>query len=96
MKRPITNTPNTWDEVDVAARIARDDPEALLYIPIWVSMDPPGRIWAERLCVRLSSHPDANVRANSILGFGHLARIYRRSRVFRVAQRSAWFVPAEP
>jgi hypothetical protein len=31
-------------------------------------------IGAENICVRLTSHPHPQVRANAILGFGHLAR----------------------
>lgn len=37
-------------------------------------MDPPDCDWAESICLRLADHPDPQVRANAILGFGHLAR----------------------
>jgi hypothetical protein len=33
--------------------------------------------WIEALCVRASSHPDANVKGNAVLGFGHVARRFR-------------------
>jgi hypothetical protein len=49
----------------------------LLHVPVVVSMSPLGRVWAEQVCLRLASHPDARVRGNAILGFGHLARIFR-------------------
>ncbi|MFT3768428.1 MAG: hypothetical protein QM820_23515 [Minicystis sp.] len=68
---------DNWTEADVEAAIARDDPAELLYVPIAVSLAPPGRVWAEHVCLRLARHPNANVRGNSILGFGHLARIFR-------------------
>lgn len=77
IKRPLTKRPDTWDIEDMESCISRNDPAELLYVPIWVSMDPPGRIWAEQVCVRLSSHSDSVVRGNAIEGFGHLARIYR-------------------
>ena len=66
-----------WTEADVEAVIARGDPSELLYVPLVVSLDPPGRVWAEQVCLRLATHPDPNVRGNAIEGFGHLARIFR-------------------
>ena len=66
-----------WTTEEVAAAIARDNPEELVSVPIAVALDPPSRVWAERILVRLAAHPDSNVRANALLGFGHLARIYR-------------------
>jgi hypothetical protein len=67
-----------WTEADVEAAIARNDPAELLYAPIVVSMDPPDCEWAESVCVRLAVHPNPRVRANAILGFGHLARTCRK------------------
>jgi hypothetical protein len=66
-----------WTEADVEAVIARGDPAELLYVPLVVSHYPPGRIWAESICVRLAQHPDPNVRGNALEGFGHLARLFR-------------------
>jgi hypothetical protein len=63
-----------WTAADVEAVIARGDPNELLYAPIVVSMDPPEYEWAESVCLRLASHSHPQVRANAILGFGHLAR----------------------
>ena len=63
-----------WTEQDMEAAIERNQPDELLYVPIWVSMDPPDCAWAQDICLRLSSHPNFNVRGNAILGFGHLAR----------------------
>ena len=56
------------------AAIERGLPEELLYVPVWVSMDPPDCEWAQGVCLRLSAHPHSNVRGNAVLGFGHLAR----------------------
>lgn len=67
-----------WTAQDVAAVIARGVPDELLYVPIMVSMDPPEFEWSQAICILLASHPHFNVRGNAILGFGHLARTFRR------------------
>ena len=67
-----------WTMEEMEAAVQRNTPEELLYIPVWVSMDPPDCGWAEDLCICLSSHPHFNVRGNAILGFGHLARTCRK------------------
>jgi hypothetical protein len=66
---------NGWDEALVEAVLARGDPEELLYAPIVVSLDPPDCAWSFAICKGLATHADARVRANAILGFGHLARM---------------------
>lgn len=43
-----------WTDADVVRVIARGDPAELLYVPIVVSMDPTGRVWAEQVCLRLA------------------------------------------
>ena len=63
-----------WTINDVEAVIARGDPADLLFVPIVVSLDPPDCTWSEAICTRLSSHADAKVRGNAVLGFGHPAR----------------------
>lgn len=63
-----------WTTADIEAVIARDDPDDVLIAPIVVSLDPPDCEWAESVCVRLAIHRDERVRANALLGFGHLAR----------------------
>jgi hypothetical protein len=63
-----------WTVEDMEAAIGRNLPDELLYVPVWVSLDPPDCEWAQDVCLRLSSHPHYIVRGNAILGFGHLAR----------------------
>lgn len=63
-----------WTKQDIEATLARDRPDELAYIPILIGMDPPDCAWAEAICVMLARHPDADVRANAVLGLGHLAR----------------------
>ena len=63
-----------WDEAQIEAALARGDPAELLHVPILVSLDPPDAAWAEAICFRLAAHADAQVRANAILGYGHLSR----------------------
>lgn len=50
----------------------------LRYMPIDLSMYPPDDVIVEAVCISLSAHPDAYVRGNAILGFGHLARTLRK------------------
>jgi len=64
-----------WDEAAIEAALLENDPDTLLHVPIIVSLNPPDCAWAERICLTLASHTDAQVRANAILGFGHLARV---------------------
>jgi len=73
MKCPIGEG---WMVSDIEAAISRNEPNELLWVPICVSMDPLGRIWSERVCIRLSTHSHSTVRANAILAFGHLARTF--------------------
>jgi hypothetical protein len=47
-------------------------------IPIAVSLHKGDALLAERLCLSLATHEDVNVRGNAILGFGHLARRFRK------------------
>lgn len=63
-----------WEEAKVDAVLARGDPNELLHVPILISLDPPDCAWSFEICKRLATHADARVRANAILGFGHLAR----------------------
>lgn len=75
-RRYVTIT-SDWCEADILAAITRDDPEELRLIPISVSMYPYGRIFSQTVCLRLAAHPNPIVRGNAILGFGHLARLFR-------------------
>jgi len=63
-----------WTRQDVESVMARGDPHELLHVPIVVSMDPPDCAWSEAICLALAQHPQATVRGNAVLGFGHLAR----------------------
>lgn len=66
---------DTWTEADVETVLARGDRDELLYAPIVVSLSTPDCAWSLDICVRLAAHADPRVRANAILGFGHLARV---------------------
>jgi len=65
-----------WTRDDVEAALLRGDPAELLYVPVVVGMNAPacGAEWAEQVCLRLATHPDATVRGNALLGIGHVAR----------------------
>lgn len=76
-----------WDEATIEAAIARDDPSELLYVPIMVGMNAADfdSLWVQDVCVKLAGHPHFNVRANAMLGFGHIARTRRVLDLVRVA-----------
>ena len=57
-----------------AAAMARNDPDELRRLAIGIALHGDDPDWAQQVCVQLSSHANANVRGNAILGFGHLAR----------------------
>jgi hypothetical protein len=67
---------STAEEAEAA--IARDDPAELYVVPISISMYHEDLEWAQALCLKLSSHRDVTVRGNAVLGFGHLARRFRK------------------
>ena len=65
-----------WSDAEIQDVIRRGEPSELMYVPLVVSMNPPSRVYAEQICLRFSSHPDPNVRACALEGFGHIARLY--------------------
>ena len=65
-------------EAAAEAAIARGESAELLYVPIAVSLHAERLAWAQAVCARLAAHPHFNVRGNAVLGFGHLARRFRR------------------
>ncbi len=70
--------PHDTTAEEAEAAIARDDPAELYVVPISVSMYLEDLAWSQGVCVRLSTHRDATVRGNAVLGFGHLARRFRK------------------
>jgi hypothetical protein len=78
MKRQTYQEPIDFEKEEVEVLLHTDDPEKLLYVPIGVSMNSLDFEWAQSICIRLATHPHFNVRGNAILGFGHLARRFRR------------------
>ncbi|MEJ0060524.1 MAG: hypothetical protein WDM79_13550 [Terricaulis sp.] len=64
-----------WTQADAEAVIARGDPEELLHIPLYVSLNPPDCAWSQDICIALTAHEHEDVRGNAVLGFGHLARL---------------------
>jgi len=66
--------PPRCTEEEVAAAIARDDPDELRLVPISVSLYHDDLEWSQAICIRLSAHRDPIVRGNAVLSFCHLAR----------------------
>lgn len=59
------------------ATILRNELDELAAVPIAVALYAHDFEWVQNVCLRLATHPDAIVRGNAILGFGHLARRFR-------------------
>lgn len=51
-----------------------DDIDALITLPLSVGEYHLNWKYAQKLCVKLSEHPDARVRANAVLGLAYIAR----------------------
>ena len=78
--RPV----EAWTPRAVEKAIQADDADALLRAVVAVSMTDLDWRYAQNLCIHLSSHENANVRGNAVLGFGHIARVHghlERARV---------------
>jgi hypothetical protein len=65
-----------WDRDKVDQALRDDDPNALRYAVLAVSMYDQDWRYAQDLCVQLSSHLNINVRGNAIQGFGHISRVH--------------------
>ncbi len=72
------NNPIFTTIADAEAAVRRNSPDELADIVIAASLTAPDWEWVQKLCVRLSEHPQPGVRGNAILGLGHLARRFRR------------------
>ncbi|MDO3410524.1 hypothetical protein QWJ34_12200 [Saccharibacillus sp. CPCC 101409] len=54
--------------------LERGDPGELRLLPFSVGMYHRNWKYAQRICLDLTQHEDANVRANAVFGFAHIAR----------------------
>ena len=63
-----------YDNQGILEALERDDPLELQRLIVAISMDHPEVDFAVEMCLRLVNHRDEQVRANAILGFGHLSR----------------------
>lgn len=59
---------------DINKILESDDINEIIRLPLSVSMNHPNWKYAQDLCVKLSKHKDARVRANAVLGFAYIAR----------------------
>nr|WP_246239680.1 hypothetical protein [Paenibacillus anseongense] len=62
----------TNDEINEI--LARNDIHELMILPLSVGMYHPNWKYAQDLCIKLSQHKDAALRANAILGLAYIAR----------------------
>ena len=66
------------DREVIEKMVAEGSGDDLAVVPVTVSMYEDDYEWALSICTSLSSHSDPIVRGNAILGFGHLARRFRK------------------
>jgi hypothetical protein len=59
--------------------IEKNDPDVLAPMIVAAALYEEDFDVVYKACVQLSVHPDAIVRGNAILGFGHLARLFGRT-----------------
>ncbi len=68
--------PDEWTMADIERLLARGDPADLVLIPIAITnLGTPDAQWSEAICLALAEHTHPAVRANAVLGLGHLARV---------------------
>jgi hypothetical protein len=65
-------------KAEIEAAISQNDPNELLYAVVSAALYSDDSNWAESVCLRLAKHEHFNVRGNTILGFGHIARIHQQ------------------
>ena len=84
--------PDEWTLADIDRLVDRGEVSDLTLIPIVVTNEgTPDARWAESICLGLATHSHPNVRANAVLGLGHLARVsgtLDRERVAPVIARA--------
>jgi len=66
------------ERAKIEAALRHNDAEALSRIVVAVALSEADGPFSERLCQELALHSDETVRGNAILGFGHLARRFRK------------------
>jgi len=74
----IYESPQPISDGDVIAAIKKDDIEVLRLVPIQLGFHHENWKFIQDVCVRLSEHPDAWVRHNSLLGLSYAARFRGR------------------
>lgn len=67
----------SFTESDVEEAISRNLVDEIPLVPVIVAIAGLNPHHAERVCTRLCSHTQKDVRAHAMLGLGHLARRFR-------------------
>ena len=75
MHKPVYDPIPSLQQNEIEAALVRNDPEELLIGVLSAALYLEDRIFAQKVCIRLSEHPHFNVRGNALLGFAHIARI---------------------
>jgi hypothetical protein len=65
-----------YSREEIKQATVNNDVETLLRIVLSIALYAEDVNYAQDFCIKFSNHAHFNVRGNSILGFGHLARIH--------------------
>jgi hypothetical protein len=63
--------------MDIAAALARNDPDELQLVPVIVALASSDQACAQEVCLKLSAHDHRKVRGHALISLGHLARRFR-------------------
>ncbi len=78
MPKLVFDTLPPLTDKEIAAAVGRNVVEELQVVVVSAALYTDNLEFVQNLCVQLASHPNAIVRGNAILGFGHLARRFPR------------------
>ena len=65
-----------WTASEIEAILVQNRPDEVCLAALSAALYADDSLWAEAICLHLAQHPNAAVRGNAILGFGHIARIH--------------------
>jgi hypothetical protein len=66
-----------WTASEIEAILVQNRPDEVCLAALSAALYADDSLWAEAICLRLAQHPNAAVRGNAILGFGHIARLHQ-------------------
>jgi HEAT repeat protein len=77
--KPFYRAIERYNKTEIGKIIEENDLDMLPLVILSVALYSNDYEYAENFCVRFSNHENFAVRANAIQGFGHIARMDRKS-----------------